>query len=234
MQKRIVLFIGLLALIGATAIPQHLIDAETLVQHIKPSNNSYEHRGCFIKWKGVDGATRYENQSDCSDFLALLLRHSYGVTSEQLEAWTGRSRPYANNWHDAIAASRGFTKIEKLSAAQAGDVLAIRFPPGSADFGHVMLMCNPAELVIARAPLVPHTQQWNVTVIDSSKSPHGGADTRRNSDGSSVQGVGSGVVRVYTDGDGNVMGYCWSDAVKSKFESQADRNMVIGRLDIQK
>ena len=185
--------------------PKHLTDAETLVANILPANNVYMHKDCFIKWKGEEGATRYENRSDCSDFLALLVEHSYNVTPDQLHDWTGERRPYAGHWHDAIVAGKGFSQIKKLSDANPGDVLAIKFPPHSTDSGHIMLVDDTPAQIAAKDPIEPDTQQWKVTIIDSTRSPHGPDDTRANS-GST--GVGRGVIRIYTDPAGAVAGYC--------------------------
>ena len=142
--------------------PKHVTDAETLVTGISADKNAYQHKGCFIKWKGEDGAVDYENRSDCSDFLALLVEHSYGITPEQLKKWTGHARPLAEHWHDAIAAGKQFTQIAKLADAKVGDVLAIEFPPGLDDTGHVMLIVGQPESITAKAPIEPGTQQWNV------------------------------------------------------------------------
>jgi hypothetical protein len=213
------------------SLPRHLVDAETLVAEISPANNVYMHKDCFIKWKGEDGATRYENRSDCSDFLALLIEHSYGVTTDQLRQWTGERRPYAGHWHDAIVAGSGFEQIRKLSDARPGDVLAVKFPPHMADSGHIMLLAATPTQMTARDPIEPGTQQWSVTIIDSTKSPHGPDDTRA-ANGST--GVGRGTVRIYSDSSGAVAGYTWSTGSKAKFESQDQRNLVIGRLDVAK
>jgi len=207
--------------------PKHLVDANTLVDQISAKDNVYEHKGCFIKWKGEDGATRYENRSDCSDFLALLVEHSYGVTPEQLKQWTGHTRPYANHWHDAIVAGSGFTQIKKLGDALPGDVLAVKFPPGLADTGHIMILAAMPEAIEAKAPVVPGTKQWKILIIDSTKKPHGTGDTR---EASGATGVGRGVMRIYTDDGGTVAGYAWSEGSASVFRPQNERNLVIGRL----
>lgn len=220
--------------IAAADKPRHLVDADTLVDNISPRYNAYEHKNCFIKWKGEAGATQYENRSDCSDFLALLVVHTYGVTPTQLKHWTGHERPLADHWHDAVVAGRGFEQIAKLTDAKPGDVLAVKFPPGMADTGHIMLMDAAAEPMTAEAPLVPGTKQWKVTIIDSTKSPHGPTDTRHLPDGTTGQGVGRGVIRIYTRSNGEVAGYSWSAGGKAKFEPENERNLVIGRLNIAK
>jgi hypothetical protein len=228
-----VLFTAVLCL-GATDLPKHLADANTLVDNISAANNVYEHKGCFIKWKGEDGATQYENRSDCSDFLALLVQHSYGITTKQLKDWTGHTRPLADHWHDAIVAGHGFKQIKKLSDALPGDVMAVKFPPGLGDTGHVMLIAELPTQINEKAPIVPGTTQWKITIIDSSKSGHGPTDTRKQPDGTFATGVGRGVFRLYTNPAGEIAGYSWSESSKSKFEPQTERDLVIGRLEIAK
>ncbi len=215
------------------AEPKHLADAETLVANILPKYNDYEHSRCYIKWPGVDGATRYENRSDCSDFLVLLLEHTYGMTNQQFKQWTGETRPRANGLHDAILAGKGFTHIEHLGDAKPGDVLAIKFPPGLDNTGHIMLIDQkPEKMSSTLEPVMPNTQQWSVTIIDSTKTSHGPGDTRHNSDGSTNPGVGKGIIRIYTDSSGNITGYCWANINKAKYAAQSDRNMVIGRVKL--
>jgi hypothetical protein len=152
-QMNLLITIALLGSMGATTTqPRHLTDAETLIENISPQNNIYEHKGCFVKWKGEDGATKYENRSDCSDFLALLVEHSYAVTPQQMKQWTGHTRPYANHWHDAIISESGFEHITRLTDAKPGDVLAVKFPPGLADTGHVMMIAEEPEKMTANRP----------------------------------------------------------------------------------
>ena len=214
----------------SSSLPKHLRDAQMLVDHISPKFNDYQHKGCYIKWEGEGGAIQYENRSDCSDFLALLLEHSYGIGKQQYKQWTGLQRPFASEWHKAIVAGKGFDQIIRLADAKPGDVLAVKFPPNMADTGHIMLMAAAPVSITPKAPLVQGTKQWNVTIIDSTKSAHGASDTRYISEGNSNPGVGRGVIRIYTNTNGSVAGYTWSDGSKAKFESMSDRNLAIGRL----
>ncbi len=232
MTRKQICFLVVTALLCVAAAdqPKHLVDANTLVDNISQKNNVYAHKDCFIKWKGEDGATQYENRTDCSDFLAQLVMHSYGVTPAQLKSWTGHTRPMADHWHDAIVAEKGFTQIKNLSDALPGDVLAVKFPKGLADTGHIMMVAEMPVAMTATAPIEPGTTQWKVTIIDSTKFPHGPGDTR---EPTASTGVGRGVIRIYTDSSGAVAGYTWSEGTKAKFEVQSDRNMVIGRLTVK-
>jgi hypothetical protein len=98
------------------------------------------------------------------------------------------------------------------------------------DTGHVMIVSGMPRERTATAPIESKTVQWEVPVIDESKHCHGTTDTRHRPDHISADGLGRGVIRVYTDKQGHVAGYSWSIEKISKFEVQSDRNMVIGRV----
>ena len=225
--------IGRVAAAGAAgdAVPPHVRDAEALVAGVSPADNAYVHKGCYIHWPGEAGATAYGNRTDCSDFAALLLEHTYHLSAAGMTKLTGKHRPLASTWHDAIGAGRGgLTEVKSLADARAGDLMAVKYPPGEGDTGHVMLIVGPPARRTASAPVVPGTVQWDVPIIDSSKSGHGPSDTRHRPDGTFDNGVGKGQVRLYTGADGAVAGYAWSDAEKSEFRPQSAHHLVIGRL----
>ena len=135
------------------SLPAHLQQALLIAHQIDQSHNEYAHKECFIKWKGENGATEYANRTDCSDFLDLLLEHTYHFTDQQMKGWTGHERPLATTWYQTITASNGFEIISQVPAIRPGDVLAVKFPPGEADTGHIMIAAgNPA----ASFPNSPH------------------------------------------------------------------------------
>jgi hypothetical protein len=206
------------------------MQAELIAHQIDPAHNEYAHKGCFIKWKGENGAAFYENRTDCSDFLDLLLEHTYHFTPEQMKGWTGRERPLATTWYETIRAGNGFETIADVRSIQPGDVIAVKFPPGEADTGHIMIAAGVARSRSASAPLEPGTDQWELDIIDSSKSGHGKNDTRRQADGTFAHGVGAGTLRLYSNGDGSIAGYAWSVLAGSEFQSASQRNIVVGRM----
>ncbi len=216
----------------ADAVPPHLADARTMVAGIRPADNRYTYGNGSLTWKGEDGAVAFVNHADCSAFVTLLLEHSYHFTAKQVRQTTGSEHPHADVWHDAIRAGRGgLHEVTRLADARPGDILAVKFPPHTGDTGHVMLVDAPPVPHAASAPVEAGTTQWDLTIIDSTKSPHGPADTRRHPDGTAGTGVGRGTVRVYTAADGTVAGYAWSDSDQSEYRPQAERNLAIGRLD---
>ncbi|MFT3880967.1 MAG: hypothetical protein QM703_15055 [Gemmatales bacterium] len=69
-------------------------------------------------------------------------------------------------------------------------------------------------------------------MIDSSQSGHGNTDTRhhKGKDGKDHDGLGQGVLRLYTDKQGHVAGFSWSTLGASKFIEPAEEQVAIGRL----
>lgn len=211
--------------------PPHLRDADLIAHNIDSAHNQYLHKDCFIKWKGEDGATLYENATDCSDFLNLLLQHSYKLTPANLHTLTGHDRPTATIWYDTIAAAKGFDVIPTLKQIQPGDILAIQYPAGQQeDTGHIMLAASAPQPRKPSAPLVDKTDQWELAVIDSSKSGHGTKDTRHHPDATYDRGVGQGTVRLYSNPDGTLAGYSWSTLSASTFEPSSLHKIIVGRL----
>jgi hypothetical protein len=210
----------------------HLREAEKIALGISGEHNEYAHKDCFIRWKGEDGATVFANRTDCSDFLNLLLEHAYHVTRDDLRRLTGRERPTASAWYETIYGGRGFEVVASVREIRAGDILAVQYPPGGEDTGHVMIADSGARKREATTPVVEGTTQWELVVIDSSKSGHGLKDTRHRVDGGFDRGVGKGTLRLYSGADGAVAGYAWSVSSKSKFESVSEHRVVIGRLKV--
>jgi len=213
------------------AEPPHLVQAELIAHQIDQSHNEYAHKGCFIKWKGVDGATEYENRTDCSDFLDLLLEHTYHFTPQQMRGWTGHERPLATTWYETIRAGNGFEIITQVQSIRPGDVLAVKFPPGDVDTGHIMIAAGIPEPRPETAPVEPGTRQWELDIVDSSKSGHGKNDTRRLPDGAFAHGVGEGTIRLYSNTAGGIAGYSWSVLSGSNFEPATVKRIVVGRLE---
>src|SRR5207302_5832685 len=113
------------------------------------------------------------------------------------------------------------------------DFLAIKYAnPTAGSTGHLMLVAGPITQREPQAPLVEGTLQWEVPVIDSARSGHGPTDTRHGMgvDGADHDGVGVGILRIYTDQDGNVLAYTWSTSARSPLLVQDDHDLVIGRL----
>jgi hypothetical protein len=224
---------AILLLLAASPLPSkpsHLKEAERIAHGIDAAHNGYAHKDCFIKWIGENGATQYENRTDCSDFLNLLLEHVYGKTAADFKQWTGHARPVATVWYDTIASEKSFKLVATVEDILPGDVIAVQYPPGGDDTGHIMLAAGLAVARQASKPLIDGAKQWELLVIDSSKSGHGKEDTRRQPDGTFARGVGEGTLRLYTGADGTIAGYAWSTLSVSKFVPVTEHKVIVGRL----
>lgn len=227
--------------------PKHLEDALLLLKELRLENNNYQHGIPEVTWKGVNGAADYVSKTDCSGFMSKLLQHSYGdyFTDERFKQWireNGRKRPLAEDFHYAIVNQKDFIQIKKLTQVQSGDIIAIEYPDGEDNTGHVMLVSETPKEIEAQPPLVKGTKQWKVKVVDQSRSGHGTKDTRRikdpqikdvycTKDDSFYCGLGEGTIRIYTyEENDNLFGYTWSRFKNSEYFCPEERDLVIGRL----
>lgn len=215
--------------VSAAELP-HVTWAESVALHVTPEKNEYGSNPTYVYWPGVNGATEYENRSQCSSFLTRVLKQAYGLDDDDFLAWTGSKNPTAALYHNTIEAENGFTRIDSVVDIQKGDILAIEYPQGLSSTGHVMIAHGPAILKTATEPFVNGTTQYTVEVIDSSQSGHGPEDTRRMTDNTWDTGAGIGTLRVYTNNNGSIMGYTWSTYKSSTYYAQNVRHLVIGRL----
>lgn len=213
---------------------KHLEDLRILETNTLPQNNGYQHRHTNVQWKGSKSAKEYICKCDCSGLVNALLSHSYGIKKIELLQWMGSLRPKAVHYAHAIREEKKFKRINKIQQAAPGDLIALQYRPDAKlktqDTGHLMVVdAMPKQRVVAIPPIVPNTIQWEVTVIDSSKSGHGVQDTRfRN--GNVQPGLGKGIFRVYTDQEGNLVGYTMSTSPISKYYDFETRHIYIGRL----
>jgi len=211
-------------------VPRHLELAESLLAEVSPADTNYQHKPVVVAWAGDAGHARAECRADCSGFVDAVLRRAYAISEKNREAPLGaKKRPLARTFHDAIADGRGFERVA-LADARPGDVLAIGFPAGAEDTGHVMFLASAPRPRDATAPLVDGTTQWDIDVLDSTGSPHGPTDTRFVRGGKARSGVGRGTIRVYANADGSLAGYAWSVSPASAFRAQDQRDAAIGRF----
>ena len=211
----------------------HLDLARILVRELRPEDTSYQHKQGYIIWKGENGAESYQSHVDCSGLLNVLLERAYGITPNDFDKWLGKRRPLASEYFNAITQQHNFRAITSIGDVRAGDIIAIRYPPGTNDnTGHIMIVNDVPSRRKPSKPEVDGTDQWEVSVIDSSESGHGKTDTRRKPDGSFGDGVGQGVLRIYTGSGNQIVGYTWSTLGVSDYYDQNTRQLVIGRLQL--
>jgi hypothetical protein len=231
----VTVFLFVLSLTGlfsrsAAAQTSHLDWATLLVVNLSPENNEYI-SPTRLTWAGVSGATRYVNHSYCASFLTGLFKQAYGWTDGDLADWLGSSSPNAATYHDAIVQENGFTRIANVGDVRAGDILAILYTRSEeGPTGHIAVVRSAPRRRMATAPLVLSTSQYEVSVVDSSQTPHGTGDTRLRSDGTTDTGAGFGTLRLYVNTSLSIVGHSWSTTSISLYYSMAFRHVVIGRL----
>jgi hypothetical protein len=208
-------------------IPRHLADATALVRSVELQHTSYAHGKADVQWTGVCAS-----HADCSGFLDALLMHSYGYDRETFKKWFDSHQPSARRYHDAIVDQHGFSEIKDLPHVRPGDILAVKYLQRKDHTGHVMLVAGAPRRIQTKKPVVEGAGQWEVPVIDSSQSGHGSSDTRhhKGAGGKDHDGLGEGVLRIYTDRADKVVGFTWSTQERSEFKAPNDEHLVIGRL----
>lgn len=204
-------------------------DAHTLLNAVKPEDTSYIHKNEIISWGGV--GEKAVCHADCSGLISAFLLHSKIFSEEQLNKNLGSSRPLAKHYHDAIIHQRGFKEITKIDEVRPGDIIAIKYPPGSASTGHVMMVASLPLKRTPTEPLVKNSIQYEIEIIDSTSAGHGTSDSRRLDSGKYCEGLGKGVYRIFTDEKGVFVGHTWSVYPTSKYYEIAIRNLVIGRIN---
>lgn len=188
--------------------------------------NQYGSHPTFLRWAHP---TR-EARTVCGSFVTRLLEHTYGWKEADIRRWLGAEGTDAVEWHDAIARSNGFQRLNTIVEISPGDILAIKYSDGSKDTGHVMVVNGEPKPMEPTAPVETGTRQYRVEVIDSSATGHGPTDTRHCPEGGFTGGIGRGTIRLYANPDGTIAGYAWSETPQSKFYQTPKRDLVAGRL----
>jgi NlpC/P60 family len=210
--------------------------AEMLVKNISSKNTDYRHKEIAVTWAGNNGADSWQCFADCSGFINSLLKQTYGWDDAYFKRWLGKNRPLAYHYFDAIVAENHFKQIHSIDEIQPGDLIVLKYSDRSEhedNTGHCMLVAKTPERCTAGPVTEPSTNQYEVTVIDCSKSPHGKTDTRYLNNGDEYPGLGKGVFRLYADRKGNITAYSWSKGrPKPGFDPYANP-VVVGRISIE-
>ena len=209
---------------------RHLTLGRQLLSSLKPENTAYRHSG-RVYWQNDNQESESRAFTDCSGLINSLLERAAITQIEGLNTSARHGSPKARDYYRQIVAENGFRRIEFLANVRAGDLLAIEYPPGDENTGHVMLIDTaPVPRKSATPPLIENTVQWEVRVIDSTQSPHGREDNRRSIGGRKRNGVGHGILRIYADSKDRPVGYSWSTLSSSIYRGARDRPLAIGRI----
>jgi hypothetical protein len=219
----------LLTLSCEEAAPKHLEATLRLLAEVEPSATSYRHKNNVVRWKTADAPA--ECHADCSGLVNAVLLEATQSPAESLKNWFGAARPLAKHYYRAIAAEKRFRRIRKIEDVLPGDLLAIEYPAGNDNTGHVVIVAEkPVRQTPPGPPILENAVPWIVAVIDSTSSPHS-RDTRADSKGAARSGLGKGSMRVYTDTVGAVVGHTWGLSGRSKYRPITERPAAFGRFD---
>jgi hypothetical protein len=220
----------------------HLNQAEDWIfnPYVDPANNVYGSPASIT----VDPAGNVHATTMCGSFTALLLETAYPgvITGKVVQDLTGvapQNFPDALSWYTAIQAEKAsssgiqFHKRTTVASIQPGDILASSYTT-TGDTGHAMTVKSitltaagttlTADKSDKGIPGVGNVNKYQVTVYDSTDSPHGGytanpaPDTRYKQvmpDGTVhwVQdtGIGSGTIVIYEEvATGRIVAWAWN------------------------
>jgi len=213
--------------------PTHLQWAQLLIKNLPLTNTSYRHKESVVTWAGWNGASRSESQTDCSGFINAWLEQKYGLTASDFECFFGTKRPLAETYYDAVTSQNKFKQIPLIYDVQPGDFIVIKYPADNDNSRHIMLVAAAPQKYPSSNPEIEGTDQWVITVIESSQTGHGKTDIRWQDNGTFHDGLGQGVFRIYTNDAGEPVGYTWSTFAISDYYIQQERPLVIGRLNLR-
>lgn len=165
-------------------------------------------------------------ECDCNGFVGFVLQKIAPEHYASIPKEATQPRPRAFEYYMFLAsllpdAAGGWRRIDLLSQARAGDVIAWRFPTIKLghDTGHVLL--------VAETPTTDSDGIVSVTVSDSAAEPHFN-DTRGTGAGIFPNGVGRGVIKFRTDGAGRPIAFQFAPPTSAEFSFL---DIAIGRVE---
>lgn len=189
--------------------------AEILVSSLRGKPNTFELGGVTLSATFA--------RTSCSTFLAAILRRTFDVPN-----WFdlfGKASPRAREF--AVTFERGLlppvTNVREIKPGMLG---AIRYDYARGGMsGHCFIVSEPPE------EHAPHGQwkKYRMMVIDSCRTSHGERDTRDAIPG----GIGRGVMGLFADKTGKIVGYTWSLALDSEVMHN-DQGQRISFADVPK
>ena len=217
---------------------------ESLARNVLDANNMYANSEQALSWP-TDGVGIYSSRADCSGYVTRSLMKAFDFTAEDVTAWMGSKGPSSARYHDNIVFQNNFQRIQRAADVQRGDILASKYlkeldpDEPSRGTGHTMIAAGKAEKrTVNTEPVIDGTVQYELLIIDSTKSPHSTGDTRKGTgvNGEDQDGAGLGTMRLYADAvTGQITGYTWSLSSGSVYYTATSpagdpRSLVVGRM----
>lgn len=212
--------------------PVHLKFAEKVLKNIDPYENQYASKPSKLELIIEEGLMIAKARTVCATFITNILQNSYLLEKQDMIAWTGSSSPNSEAYYNLINFENGFKRITNIEDIKPGNFLVYKNPKNSSysSSGHIAIISSVPNEKISTAPVVENALQWEVEVIDSSKSGHGPNDTRKLIEGGFSGGIGKGIMRLFSDYSGNIIGLSWSNYNSSTFKPIDSFPIAIGEL----
>ncbi|HVM88095.1 MAG TPA: hypothetical protein VMT76_07885 [Puia sp.] len=205
--------------------------AEKLLSGINEKNTAYIHKNISVSW-GDDGNT-VQCYADCSGFINSLIAKTYNWNEDDFKKSFGKKRPFAYTYFDAVVAGNHFQQINNVKDIMSGDLIVLKYADRSEhedNTGHCMLVISSPRKMAPEKVIEPNTVQYEITVMDCSKSPHGKSDTRNLENGEKYDGLGKGIFRLYVDRDGKIVAYSWSIGHPKPDFNPYENPVTVGRF----
>jgi hypothetical protein len=166
-------------------------------------------------------------KADCSGFLLAIFDRAKYLTQSQMSLLLPspkRKRPAAEDFVFSIEKEQGFKHIKNVRDISPGDLLAhamlnIDDKKQAGTTGHVFLINSNLKRVRPRNPIIEGTEQFEVSIIDSNDEHVGADDSRLINPSSKITGLGKGTIRIYSDSNGELVGWARTFKNSSKFFS---------------
>lgn len=212
---------------------------ESLARNVHDVNNSYANSEQALSWP-INGVGIYSSRADCSGYVTRSLMKAFDFTAEDIAAWMGSKGPSSARYHDNILFQNNFQRIQRAADVRRGDIVASKYLDNtSGGTGHTMIAASSPVLRSSPSkPVIDGTVQYELLIIDSTKSPHSTGDTRKGTaaNGSDQDGAGLGTMRLYADAStGQITGYTWSLSSGSTYYTATSpatdrRSLMVGRM----
>ena len=174
--------------------------AEIIVASLRGKPNTFE--------LGAATLTKDAARTSCSTFLAAILRRTFEVPNTLWVALFGKPSPRARDF--ATAFDHGMLPhVTNVRDIKPGMLGAISYDDERGGMsGHCFIVSEPP------VEHAPHGQwtKYRMMVIDSCRTSHGIGDSRAAIPG----GIGRGIMGLFADKTGKIVGYTWSLALDSE------------------